>query len=61
MVFPGGLGGIIYDARDGLLRRLAKRKDIYVPSLLADSRVVTEEKPPDEVDVLEHAMEEVSA
>ena len=56
MVFPGGLGGIIYDARDGLLRRLAKRKGIYVPSLLADARV-TEETAPDEVEVLEHAME----
>lgn len=56
MVFPGGLGGIIYDARDGLLRRLAKRKQIHVPSLLADQRV-TEDRPPDDVAVLEHAME----
>jgi branched-chain amino acid transport system permease protein len=60
MVFPGGLGGLIYDARDGLLRRLAKRRNIYVPSLLADARV-TEDKPPDEVDVLEHAMEDSNA
>ena len=51
MMFPGGLGGIIYDARDGLLRRLAQRKGIHVPSLVADARV-TEDRPPDEEDVL---------
>jgi branched-chain amino acid transport system permease protein len=58
MIFPGGLGGIIYDLRDSLLRRFAVRKNIYVPSLLADSRI-TEDRPPDEVAVLEHAMEDV--
>ena len=56
MVFPGGLGGILYDARDGLLRKFAAKRGIHVPSLVADHRV-TEDVAPDEVDVLEHAME----
>ncbi|HVM51977.1 MAG TPA: ABC transporter permease [Acidimicrobiales bacterium] len=50
MVFPGGLGGIIYDGRDNLLKRYAERKGIYVPSLVADTRV--EDVPPDEEAVL---------
>src|SRR6185436_19747602 len=36
---PAGLGGLVYDVRDRLLRRLAKGKGIVVPSLLADVRV----------------------
>jgi branched-chain amino acid transport system permease protein len=39
MVFPGGLGEIVFRVRDRLLRRLAERKSIDVPSLLADRRV----------------------
>lgn len=39
MLFPAGLGGIIYDLRDSLLRRFAARRGIHVPSLVADSRV----------------------
>jgi branched-chain amino acid transport system permease protein len=50
MIFPGGLGGIIYDARDGLLRRFAGRRKIHVPSLVADTRI--EDAPPDEEQVL---------
>jgi hypothetical protein len=56
MVFPGGLGGIIYDARDGLLRRFAAKRGIHVPSLVADHRI-TEDEAPDETEVLVHAME----
>lgn len=33
---PGGLGQIVFGARDALLRRLAERRGIVVPSLLAD-------------------------
>jgi branched-chain amino acid transport system permease protein len=47
MVLPGGLGGLLYDIRDALLRRLAKAKGIIVPSLLADVRV-EEHTPEDE-------------
>jgi ABC-type branched-subunit amino acid transport system ATPase component/ABC-type branched-subunit amino acid transport system permease subunit len=40
LVAPGGLGGLLYDARDRALRRLAARRGIDVPSLVADARVV---------------------
>ena len=43
MIFPGGFGSILYDIRDFLLREVAKRRGIVVPSLLADVRV--EEEP----------------
>jgi len=39
LVLPGGLGGLVYEIRDNLLRRLARAKGIIVPSLLADVRV----------------------
>jgi ABC-type branched-subunit amino acid transport system ATPase component/ABC-type branched-subunit amino acid transport system permease subunit len=42
IVLPAGLGGLLYDIRDALLRRVARRKDIVVPSLLADVRVLEE-------------------
>jgi branched-chain amino acid transport system permease protein len=34
--FPGGLGSMAYAARDAVLRRIAIRRRIWVPSLLAD-------------------------
>jgi branched-chain amino acid transport system permease protein len=39
LVFPGGLGGALYDVRDAILRRLALKRGIHVPSLVADARV----------------------
>ncbi|MGQ0430857.1 MAG: ATP-binding cassette domain-containing protein [Microthrixaceae bacterium] len=39
LVAPGGLGGLLYDARDRALRRLAVLRGIHVPSLLADTRL----------------------
>jgi ABC-type branched-subunit amino acid transport system ATPase component/branched-subunit amino acid ABC-type transport system permease component len=42
LVFPAGLGGLLYDIRDSLLRRVARRREIVVPSLLADVRVLEE-------------------
>ncbi len=42
LVFPGGLGQIIYDLRDAVLRRIARRRDLIVPSLLADVGAQTE-------------------
>jgi branched-chain amino acid transport system permease protein len=39
LFLPGGLGGLLYDLRDNILRRVAKAKGILVPSLLADQRV----------------------
>jgi branched-chain amino acid transport system permease protein len=38
MFLPGGLGSLVYDGRDRLLRWHAKRRGIVVPSLLADVR-----------------------
>jgi branched-chain amino acid transport system permease protein len=37
MVLPGGLAQLFYGTRDGLLRTLADRRGIRVPSLLADT------------------------
>lgn len=38
LVLPQGLGGVMYSLRDGYLRRVATRRNIVVPSLLADRR-----------------------
>lgn len=38
MVLPGGIGAAIADARDGYLRWVARRRNLLVPSLLADRR-----------------------
>lgn len=37
-VLPGGLGQLVYDWRDRLLRMVAARRGIVVPSLIADKR-----------------------
>jgi branched-chain amino acid transport system permease protein len=39
IVSPGGLGELIYRGRDDLLRRVADRRKVIVPSLVADVRV----------------------
>jgi branched-chain amino acid transport system permease protein len=39
MILPGGLGAVLYDVRDWLLRQIAKRRKLVVPSLVADVRV----------------------
>lgn len=36
LVLPGGLGQLLYDLRDRLLRRVADRRGVVVPSLVAD-------------------------
>ena len=38
MVLPGGLGELLYKGRDELLRRIAARRGLVVPSLVADVR-----------------------
>jgi hypothetical protein len=35
---PGGLGQVVYSLRDHLLRLVANRRNILVPSLFADKR-----------------------
>jgi branched-chain amino acid transport system permease protein len=39
MVFPGGLGEVVFRVRDRVLRRFADARKIVVPSLVADKRV----------------------
>lgn len=39
LFFPEGLGGLVYGVRDTLLRKVAERRRIVVPSLVADLRV----------------------
>ncbi len=41
ILLPGGLGAALGDLRDALLRATARRRNIRVPSLLADTRVET--------------------
>ncbi len=43
MFLPEGLGGVMYSLRDGILRRIARRRGLVVPSLLADVRMDTAE------------------
>ena len=38
MALPGGLGSLLYQARDGYLRIVANRRKLMVPSLFADAR-----------------------
>jgi branched-chain amino acid transport system permease protein len=38
MLIPGGFGSVLYQLRDGILRRVAARRRILVPSLVADAR-----------------------
>ena len=47
LIFPAGLGGLVYSIRDRILRSIARAKHVIVPSLLADVRVedVTEALP----------------
>ena len=49
LFFPGGLGQVVYDVRDWILRRFADRRNLVVPSLLADKRGLpsTSEQPDD--------------
>jgi branched-chain amino acid transport system permease protein len=41
---PEGLGGLLYRVRDAYLRWVARRRDILVPSLVADRRVEESEE-----------------
>jgi hypothetical protein len=43
LLFPGGLGQLVTRARDAMLRRVAGRRGIEVPSLIADRRRVEED------------------
>lgn len=59
LFLPAGLGGLFYDVRDNLLRRIAKAKNVLVPSLLADQRIDDADRPPDDaLDLNLQGMEE---
>lgn len=47
MVLPGGLGEGLYRIRDDLLRRVAARRGIIVPSLVADVKVTDASEAPE--------------
>lgn len=59
---PGGLGQAVLDLRDRLLRAVANRRGLIVPSLVADRKEESidddGDRPEDEVDLLEGALEE---
>jgi branched-chain amino acid transport system permease protein len=57
LIFPSGLGGVLADVRDAALRRVAKRRHLVVPSLVADVRVDEGEAPSETAD--EPPVEEV--
>jgi hypothetical protein len=41
LFFPGGFGQVVYDVRDRILRVVADRRKLIVPSLVADKRGVS--------------------
>lgn len=45
-VFPGGLGALLYRGRDAVLRRIAIRRRIWVPSLFNDAQSALGDKAP---------------
>jgi branched-chain amino acid transport system permease protein len=55
-VLPGGLGEAILSIRDRFLRLVANRRGIIVPSLVADRRDTTEDRPEDETSLLSGAL-----
>jgi branched-chain amino acid transport system permease protein len=52
LILPEGLGGGLYRLRDGLLRRIAARRGLHVPSLVADRRV-EDPAPADEAELVD--------
>jgi branched-chain amino acid transport system permease protein len=55
LILPGGLGAGVAEVRDGYLRWVARRRNMIVPSLLADRRV--EESDATTTEAEEHALE----
>jgi branched-chain amino acid transport system permease protein len=55
-LFPGGLGQLLFSLRDRVLRIVAERRGILVPSLVADKRETEEEQHADQSAMLEGAL-----
>jgi branched-chain amino acid transport system permease protein len=53
---PGGLGQLLYTLRDRVLRQVAARRHILVPSLFADKREAEDDHSADETDLLRGAL-----
>ena len=56
-VLPGGIGAGFADARDAALRWVAKRRDLLVPSLVADRSADPFEVPPEAVSAASDVVE----
>jgi hypothetical protein len=61
MFLPGGFAEAMYRARDSVLRWVANRNGIHVPSLVADKRLEPEEMEQDVVSQAEHSVETVES
>ncbi len=57
MIFPGGIGAALYDVRDAFLRRVAARRHLLVPSLVADARAEEPPVPQAAIEAAEEAAE----
>jgi hypothetical protein len=55
-VLPGGFGQAVFALRDRVLRRIANRRGILVPSLVADRRSTEEEQHADQSEMLSGAL-----
>ncbi len=60
LFLPGGLAAGVQSIRDRLLKLVANRRQILVPSLVADKRVELTDHAPEETALLEHALSEES-
>jgi ABC-type branched-subunit amino acid transport system ATPase component/ABC-type branched-subunit amino acid transport system permease subunit len=60
LFLPGGLAEGVQSIRDRLLRWVAERHHLLVPSLVADRRVELVDHAPEETAILEHALSEES-
>ncbi|MDP1820151.1 MAG: ABC transporter permease [Acidimicrobiales bacterium] len=56
LVLPGGIGQLIYNLRDRILIRVAERRGILVPSLVADKREAGAKHAENEVGLLQGAL-----
>jgi branched-chain amino acid transport system permease protein len=56
LVLPGGLGQLLYNLRDRALIRIANRRGILVPSLVADKRESGAKHAENEVGLLQNAL-----
>jgi branched-chain amino acid transport system permease protein len=56
LALPGGIGQLLYNLRDRVLIKVAERRDILVPSLVADKRSDTKRHAANEVGLLQSAL-----